>query len=179
MAKKLLFEVRFSWGGFLGFFVLEFWFGHPKCHFRYPKLLKRPVLAILGVPKMAGTSTRPCGRWERATRRGGWISSRTCKLRTTTISVPSWTMYMHYFHLINLCQNCKNWKTKLATKYKFYGVCSVFKSAAHLLVCKTLSSICTLYLLFFEFISSFSVFLFLILYFHWSSICICIFYLYL
>ena len=37
-----------SWGGFLGVLgailywkvVLEFWFGHPKCHFRYPQKAK-------------------------------------------------------------------------------------------------------------------------------------------
>ena len=42
-------------GGYLYWkVVLEFWFGHPKCHFRCPQ--KRPkwmFLAILGVPKMA------------------------------------------------------------------------------------------------------------------------------
>ena len=42
-------------GGYLYWkVVLEFWFGHPKCHFWYPP--KRPFwvfLAILGVPKRA------------------------------------------------------------------------------------------------------------------------------
>ena len=46
----------------------------------------------------AGTSTRPCGRWGRATQRGGSISSRTCKLRTI-LSGPvlsCWSPQKHF-----------------------------------------------------------------------------------
>ena len=42
-------------GGYLYWkVVLEFWFGHPKCHFRYPQnSQKHPFWAFLGAPKMA------------------------------------------------------------------------------------------------------------------------------
>ena len=42
-------------GGYLYWkVVLEFWFGHPKCHFRYPQnSQKHPFWAFWGVPKMA------------------------------------------------------------------------------------------------------------------------------
>ena len=42
-------------GGYLYWkVVLEFWFRHPKCHFRYPQnSRKHPFWAFLGAPKMA------------------------------------------------------------------------------------------------------------------------------
>ena len=39
-----------KWGYLYWKVVLEFWFGHPKCHFRDPQ---NTIFGVLGVPKMA------------------------------------------------------------------------------------------------------------------------------
>ena len=40
----------------------------------------------------AETSTRPWGRWGKATRKGEWTSSRTCKPRTKGLASHAWVL---------------------------------------------------------------------------------------
>ena len=62
---------------------LQFQFVHVLGEFEYDFVFtrrrRRWTRSTRRMWSRAGTSTRPCGRWGKATQRGGWTSLRTCK----------------------------------------------------------------------------------------------------
>ena len=73
---------RYAKTNSLNFFYLLF----------FSRLRRRWTRSTRRMWSRAETSTRPWGRWGKATRKGEWTSSRTCKPRTKGLASHAWVL---------------------------------------------------------------------------------------